>query len=223
MVTALVRGGHGGQGGGGAGLGGAIFTRNGNVTVINSQFVSNSVSGGTGFINGQGAGGAIFNLGANLAISGLTFQNNSGQILPDLFSFGGTTTTIAPPIASIAIQPSVIAENSGFVVPATIRLNKAALTDIDVNYTVSGNATLGRDFLPLSGRVKILEGQNAINIPITILDDQLFDPNESLTLTLASGTGYTLGFSGLSATLAIADNEQGGPTDSQRLCPGKSR
>ncbi len=58
----------GSGGGGGAGLGGAIFVRAGNLTLTNSDFISNSATNGQGGKggnpgtgrDGQGKGGAIF-------------------------------------------------------------------------------------------------------------------------------------------------------------------
>src|SRR5262249_19292022 len=55
-------------GGGGAGLGGAIFIRNGALTLINTTFTNNAATGGlagaagNGATAGQGKGGALFAL-----------------------------------------------------------------------------------------------------------------------------------------------------------------
>ena len=46
------------SGGGGAGLGGAVFSMFGSLTIINSTLAGNSALGGTGFVGGAGDGGA---------------------------------------------------------------------------------------------------------------------------------------------------------------------
>ncbi|MEA5563820.1 DUF4347 domain-containing protein, partial [Planktothrix agardhii] len=79
------------NGGGGAGLGGAIFIRQGSLTLNNTVFNSNTATGGTGFNNGQGKGGAIF------AMTSLTNTNRNSlgmpTALPTVISLGGATFT----------------------------------------------------------------------------------------------------------------------------------
>jgi len=80
-------GGDGSRGGGGAGLGGAIFNRGGNVTVVNSTLTENAAHGGDGavyvpiFQPGSGAGsafgGAIFNLNGTVRLTNDTIAGNN--------------------------------------------------------------------------------------------------------------------------------------------------
>jgi Ca2+-binding RTX toxin-like protein len=55
--------------------------------------------------------------------------------------------------------------------------------------------------------VLIPTGATTATIPIQTIDDQLFDPNESLNIALTSGRGYTISATASSSTLAIADDE----------------
>jgi hypothetical protein len=68
------------HGGGGGALGGAIFNRNGDVTVHNSTFFNNSVArgegGGGSAANGADAGGAIFSLDNRLEVNDSTFSGS---------------------------------------------------------------------------------------------------------------------------------------------------
>ena len=70
----------GGDGGGGGALGGAIFSRNGDLEVRISTFFNNYVtrgqSGGGQAANGADAGGAIFSLGRSVEIRNSTFSGN---------------------------------------------------------------------------------------------------------------------------------------------------
>jgi Ca2+-binding RTX toxin-like protein len=75
-------GGGGLAGGGGGGLGGAIFLRNGSLSLNNTAFSNNAATGGlngSGVASGQGKGGAIFiSIGASATSTGtLTFTGNS--------------------------------------------------------------------------------------------------------------------------------------------------
>jgi Ca2+-binding RTX toxin-like protein len=63
----------GGRGGGGAGLGGAIFVNSrASLTLLNSVFTGNSVTGGTGANNGQADGANIFVNGGTVQSIGTT-------------------------------------------------------------------------------------------------------------------------------------------------------
>ncbi|WP_302183118.1 DUF4347 domain-containing protein [Planktothrix agardhii] len=89
---------NGRSGGGGAGLGGAIFIRQGSLTLNNATFSNNTATGGNGARNdisgetnpGQGKGGAIF------AMTSLTNTNGNNQgmptALPTVTSLGATFT-----------------------------------------------------------------------------------------------------------------------------------
>lgn len=57
-------------GGGGAGFGGAIFVKQGELTLQNVNFVGNDATGGSGVNSGQGRGGAVFICTANLTDPG---------------------------------------------------------------------------------------------------------------------------------------------------------
>jgi PKD domain len=71
----------GGYGGGGAGMGGAIFSEGGFVTVYNSTFYVNNAIGGHGNNNnnGQGLGGAIFMFDGSLMMINATIVDNGAQ------------------------------------------------------------------------------------------------------------------------------------------------
>lgn len=65
---------------------------------------------------------------------------------------------------------------------------------IVVNYTVGGGtATSGSDFVALSGSVSIPNNQQSANITLTPINDNLVEADETVILTLATGTGYTVG------------------------------
>jgi len=85
--------GFGGGGGGGAGFGGAVFIRQGYLTLNNVIFTGNSATGGTGpsANSGQGKGGAIFAMTSSKNTNGI----NQGMPTtpPTVISLGATFTT----------------------------------------------------------------------------------------------------------------------------------
>jgi len=81
-------------------------------------------------------------------------------------------------------------------------------TNITVNYTVTGTATAGKDYATLSGTATILAGQNSVDIPLTVIDDQEVEGAETVTLAVTSGTATGLVFTGGSnATIDLADDD----------------
>lgn len=100
-------------GGGGAGLGGAIFAGAGTLTLTNTTFGNNSVTGGTGGFsgfgsapgrNGLGSGGAIFAYtGATVTLNSSTISNHAGAFEGGgIYNFSG----------AIAINNSTLSGNS---------------------------------------------------------------------------------------------------------------
>jgi Ca2+-binding RTX toxin-like protein len=190
---------------------------------MNSRFLNNSAIGGVGFQNGQGIGGAIFNFRADLTLAGLSFQGNNATFGTDFFtfgSFGGTTTQVPLPTASIQI-PNTVVENNAQPLLATVRLSNSLPFDVQVNYSFGGTATFGQDYIAPLGSVTIPTGATTAIIPIQIIDDELFDPNESITVTLLAGQGYTFSRAASSATVVIVDDEIGGSLDSTGQWFGK--
>ena len=68
-----------GGGGGGAGLGGAIFTMQGQLTIVDSTLTANSAVGGADNVSdhAKGIGGAVFNLSGSLSVTASTFFANT--------------------------------------------------------------------------------------------------------------------------------------------------
>ncbi len=77
--------------------------------------------------------------------------------------------------------------------------------DLTVNYAVTGTAANGVDYVLLSGTAIIPNGSNSVDLPITTLEDALFEGTETITLTLLPSADYGVGEG--SATLYLADNE----------------
>ena len=79
----------------------------------------------------------------------------------------------------------------------------AALT---VNYTVSGTATAGSDYTSLGTSVNIAAGATSATLTVTPVDDTLVEADETVTLTLVTGTGYTVGIPD-SATVTLRSDD----------------
>ena len=75
-----------------------------------------------------------------------------------------------------------------------LKAHSASRMDLNVNYSVSGTATSGVDYVPLSGTITIPAGFTGLNrISITPIDDTIPEEIETVIVTLEPGIGYTLG------------------------------
>ncbi len=77
---------------------------------------------------------------------------------------------------------------------------------LTVNYVMSGTASNGLDYVTLPGSVTFAAGASVTNITLTPIHDGISEPTETAILSLASGTGYTVG-SPSAATVAILDSD----------------
>lgn len=78
------------SGGGAAGLGGAIFNRLGKLFVTNTNFTSNSATGGAGATSagaGSSYGGAIFNYGGQILATNVTYSSNSATNETEYYNY----------------------------------------------------------------------------------------------------------------------------------------
>jgi len=92
-------------------------------------------------------------------------------------------------------------------VSGTFYLSRTGTTGaLDVNYTISGTATNGVDYATLSGVVTIPDTQSGVNLVMTPVDDAVFEGAETVTLTVAPGSGYQVDRPA-SATFVISDND----------------
>ncbi|WP_413175631.1 beta strand repeat-containing protein [Anabaena azotica] len=93
-------------------------------------------------------------------------------------------------------------------VPGIFQLNRTGSTSkaLNINYSLSGTATNGTDYAALNGIANFAIGSSTAIIFVNPTEDIIFEGNETATLNLLTGTGYTVGASN-SSTITIADNE----------------
>jgi len=85
---------------------------------------------------------------------------------------------------------------------------------LTVNYTISGTATRGVDYVTngasgaiavINGSITFAAGDSSTNATIDVIDDNFFEPTETVTFTLSGSTNYLIGNS-TAATVSIADD-----------------
>jgi len=104
-----------------------------------------------------------------------------------------TLTVSPPPSVSIAVSPASVSEdgatNLTYTVTRSLNLSSATV----VNITTSGTATSGTDYTGGVATVSIPGGATTATITINPSVDGTVEADETVTLTVAAGTGYTVG------------------------------
>ena len=130
---------------------------------------------------------------SNYAITGSAATVNIGDndsVLPVLVVYGG----------------NVLSESTGAGISFQIYGDVNLTSPMTVNYIITGTATAGLDFEPIAGSAIIEANNSSIYLPITFIDDNVTEGQESITLTLISNGFYQVG-SPNTATININDND----------------
>ena len=128
------------------------------------------------------------------------------------YSNGGTTddrTALQNALQATANTISVVAsdpyaqrlggDTGMFTITRTGKLDAIA-----VNYTISGSAVAGTDYVSLAGTVSFPFGVNAVNVIVTPKSDAAPSSTaRTIIMTLSAGSGYTIG-SPNNATVTLA-------------------
>lgn len=143
-------------------------------------------------------------LDLTLDIKGTTVGNS-----PDIGAYeyvsGGSTPTVT--ITATDASASETGPDSGIF---TVSRGAVTSGNLTVNYAKSGSTTSADYTQSLSGNVTIADGNSAATITITPVDDSEAEGNQTVILTLNSGTGYAVAASpNNTATVTIADNDGG--------------
>lgn len=135
----------------------------------------------------------------------VSLDSSSDYAVDDLNT--GTVTIIddeTPVLSVIANDPAAAEpDNHGQFTITRAGPTASALT---VNYTLTGSATSGADYIAIPLSVNIPAGETSLVVPITLLDDTLGEYDETVVLTLTPAAGYNVG-SPASATITITDND----------------
>ncbi len=121
-------------------------------------------------------------------------------------SSGGTPVTV-----SVSASDPIAMENPADSGTFTVTLSEPVTENVTVTYTVSGGATPGADYTPLSGTVIVAGGATSavITVDTSGFDDTLVEANETVSVTLATvdNGGVTVDTSADTADVIIVDDE----------------
>jgi hypothetical protein len=121
---------------------------------------------------------------------------------------GASANPAAPP--TVGIYPMQVWEGppGNRAVGMTVRLSRALGGDLTLGYSITnGTATSPSDFKAKTGTVKIKAGKLGAYINITIVGDNVAEPNENLGVTLTSVSDPTVVRSPASAGVSITNED----------------
>ena len=77
-----------------------------------------------------------------------------------------------------------------------------------VNFGLTGTATINSDYtIDHTANVTIPAGSASTTVTVTRMDDTLIEGNETVILTLTSGTGYAIDSASYTATTTVIDDD----------------
>ncbi len=136
-----------------------------------------------------------------LSVGSISNGTQSGSFASTISLTSDDTTKV-----SMSISQTTIAENGGATtVSATLDSVAIQTVTIPINLT-SGTATVGTDVSASSASIVIAAGQSTGSIVIRGIDDNLFEANETFTVTLGTITGATLNGS-FSQTVTVTSED----------------
>ncbi len=104
-----------------------------------------------------------------------------------------TLTVSPPPSVSVAVSPASVSEDGATNLTYTVTRSLNISSPTTVNITTSGTATSGTDYTGGVATVVIPAGATTATITIDPSVDGSVEANETAILTVAAGTGYTVG------------------------------
>lgn len=122
----------------------------------------------------------------------------------------GATTPPTLPVVSVAVSDGSASEAGPNPGAFTVSRTGSTAQALTVAYTIGGTASPGGDYATLPGTATIPAGAGSATVPVTVVDDGLQEPDETVTLTVSASAAYSLGAT-TSGTLTIADNDAGTP------------
>lgn len=125
---------------------------------------------------------------------------------PYSLAYTFNTTPVTLPTVTVSASAPNAAEQGNTPGRFTLTRTGSTTLALSVNYTLSGTALNGTDYLLLNGAAIIPVGGTSADVVVTPIDDALPEGNETVILSLATSSTYTLG-SPNSATVTIADND----------------
>ncbi len=145
-------------------------------------------------------------LTVNYTVGGTATNGTDYTSIPTSVTFAAnsaTATLIVDPTAdtlnddlpsiTLAVSPSSVTEDGTANLVYTFTRSGVTTNALTVNYTVGGTATNGTDYTSIPTSVTFAANSSTATVTVDPTADTTVEPDETVALTLATGTGYTVG------------------------------
>ena len=163
---------------------------------------SQSIGLKTNYIKNMGLGGMFFwDISSDLPSNNKdSLINNAHKYLTLGEQFVNDDVVVSPSI-TLGVSPSSVLENGTTNLLYTFTRTGAITNALTVNYGIAGTATFNNDYTQIgaanftatTGTITFAAGSSTKTLTIDPTADTTVESNETVALTLASGTGYTVG------------------------------
>ncbi|EPF19029.1 Calx-beta domain-containing protein [Microcystis aeruginosa] len=127
----------------------------------------------------------------------LTLASGTGYTIGTTTPVTGTIknddTNVTLPSVTLAVSPASVTEDGTANLIYTFTRSGVLTNALTVNYSISGTATNGSDYAALPTSIAFAAGLSTATVIVDPTADTIVESNETVTLTLASGTGYKVG------------------------------
>jgi len=125
----------------------------------------------------------------------LTLATGTGYTVGTTTAVTGTITNDDLPSITLAVSPTSVTEDGTTNLVYTFTRNGVTSNALTVNYTLGGTATLNTDYTRTgtTNTVTFAANSETATVIVDPTADTTVEPNETVALTLATGTGYTVG------------------------------
>ncbi len=180
-----------------------------------SSFTSTSTTVYTALVTPTAAGEVTVDVSANAV------RDNAGNVNTAATQASSTYTGTVIPVVmlpTVTLRTQTVPESIGTAM-LVVTLDQPAGDPLSVPwYTLSSTAASPGDYTNGAGTLIIPSGVTTATISITIIDDAVEEPTETVLVLLSPGDGYDLGGSG--ATVYILDDDGDGPAPSGATVDG---
>ena len=143
-----------------------------------------------------------------------------------LNNFTTTNNDVASPSITLAVSPSSVTEDGTANIIYTFTRTGAITNALTVNYGIAGTATFNNDYTQIgatsftgtTGSITFAAGASTKTLTIDPTADTIVESNETVALTLASGTGYTVGTT-TAVTGTITNDDVASPSITLAVSP----
>ncbi|QLE57378.1 S-layer family protein [Nostoc sp. TCL26-01] len=157
----------------------------------------------------------------------LTLASGTGYTVGTTTAVTGTITNDDFPSITLAVSPASVTEDGTTNLIYTFTRTGSTTNALTINFGVAGTATLNTDytqtgaasFTATTGTITFAAGASTAILTVNPTADTTVESNETVALTLASGTGYTIG-TATAVTGTITNDDPSGITIN--LSPGQT-